>query len=433
MINSFFKFLIFSLLIFLPSFAHSFKLELSAKAAILINSETGAVLYEKNAHLPLYPASITKMVTALYALEKKEGALEERVQAPLEAVTAVYPHVRRRFQTHPPYRLEFGGSHMGIKTGEELSFRVLLYGLMLVSGNDAANVIAHFVSGSIPQFIKELNLYVQSKGCKNTQLHTPHGLPHSDHKTTAYDMALLAREALKKPLLREIVKTASYTRPATHLQPEAVMYQHNALVKPGSKFYYPKAIGIKTGFTNAGGYTLIAAAEDEKRKLIAVLLGCEHLDERYKDAIALFEAAFNEKKAERTLFSKEFDRFTHSIKGGKTLLKGELREDVRLSFYESEKQIFSSKIAWDENPLPIMQGQKVGTLTIFSDREERMFEAPLFAYLPVEPTLKYSFYSKWLSCKRLLSHYLGVLLAFIGCVLLVSSYLIFHREKSFKK
>ena len=425
--NSFFKFLILSLLTILPSFASPFKLELSAKAAILINSETGAVLYEKNAHLPLYPASITKMVTALYAIEKRQEALDERIQAPFEAVCAVYPHVRRRSQAHPPYRLEFGGSHMGIKTGEELSFRVLLYGLMLVSGNDAANVIAYFVSGSIPQFIKELNLYVQSKGCKNTELHTPHGLPYPDHKTTAYDMALLAREALKQPLLREIVKTVSYTRPKTHLQPEAIMYQHNALIKPGSKFYYPKAIGIKTGFTNAGGYTLIAAAEDEERKLVAVLLGCEHLDERYKDAIALFEAAFNEKKVERTLFSKEFDIFNHAIKGGKTLLKAELKEDTRLSFYESENHHFCSKISWDENPLPIMQGQNVGKVTIFS-REEPLLEVPLFAQHRVEPTLSYLLHSKWQSCKKALNSYLGILLALIGSAIVLGGYFIFHRK-----
>lgn len=425
--NFFFKFLILSLLTFLSSFASPLKLELSAKAAILINSETGAVLYEKNAHLPLYPASITKMVTALYALEKKEHALEEQVEALFDAVCAVYPHVRRRSEAHPPYRLEFGGSHMGIKAGEKLSFRVLLYGLMLVSGNDAANVIAHFVSGSIPEFMKELNLYVQSKGCKNTKFYTPHGLPHPEHKTTAYDMALLAREALKKPLLREIVKTVSYTRPQTHLQPQTTMYQHNALIKPGSKFYYPKAIGIKTGFTSAGGYTLIAAAEDEKRKLIAVLLGCEHLDARYKDAIALFEAAFNEKKAERILFSKEFDTFNHKIKGGKTLLKAELKEDARLSFYESENHNFSSKIVWDVNTLPIAQGQNVGKITIFS-REEKMLEVPLFARHPVEPTFHYLLHSKWQSCKKVFSSYIGIFLAFIGGAIVMGCYFIFHRK-----
>jgi len=412
-----FKILILSLLPFLFSFA---KLDLSAKAAVLMNSETGAVLYEKNAHTLLYPASITKMITAMYALEKKGDALEESVKAPFDAVCAVYPHVRRRSQTHPPYRLEFGGTHMGIKAGEVLSFRTLLYGLMLVSGNDAANVIANYVSGSIPQFINELNLYVQSKGCRHTQLHTPHGLSHDDHKTTAYDMAILAREALKNPTLRQIVSTASYTRPATNLQPEAIMHQHNGLVNPQSKFYYPKAIGIKTGFTNAAGYTLIAAAEDDNRKLIAVLLGCQRLDERYKDAIALFEAGFQEKKAQRTLFSREFDTFSRAVKGGKNLLKARLHSDAVIHYYESEKQTFSSHVIWQENALPITEGQKVGHVQILSDRGESMVEVPLFAQARVEPTLTYLL-------QKGVSQYLCWILAFIGCALVLSSYLIFKR------
>src|SRR5262249_29815551 len=96
----------------------------------------------------------------------------------------------------------------------------------------------------------ELNDFVKRKNCINTHLYTPHGLPHPEHKTTAYDMALLAKEALKIPLLREMAKTTKYVRPASNMQSEFVLHQHNALVKPGGKFYYPKAIGIKTGYTN---------------------------------------------------------------------------------------------------------------------------------------------------------------------------------------
>lgn len=414
-----FKFLTLSALPFLSSFA---KPDLSAKAAVLMNRETGAVLYEKNAHMPLYPASITKMITALYALEKKGDALEEPVKASFDAVCAVHPHVKRRSQAHPPYRLEFGGTHMGIKAGEVLSFRTLLYGLLLVSGNDAANVIAEYVSGSIPQFMNELNLYVQSKGCLHTQLYAPHGLSHDDHKTTAYDMALLAREALKNRMLRQIVSTTSYIRPATNLQPEAVMHQHNALVNPQSKFYYPKAIGIKTGFTNAAGYTLVAAAEDGNRKLIAVLLGCQRLDERYKEAIALFEAGFQEKKVQRTLFAKEFDTFTRAVKGGKNLLKAGLHTDAVIDYYESEKQTFSSHVVWQVDALPIIEGQRVGHVQIVSDRGESIAEVPLFAQACVAPTLGYIL-------QKGLNQYLCWILALIGCAVVFSSYCIFHRKR----
>ncbi len=212
---------------------------------------------------------------------------------------------------------------MGIKAGETLPFRALIYGLMLTSGNDAANVISQYVSGSISTFMEELNRFVREKGCLQTVLYTPHGLHHPEHKTTAYDLGILACEALKNPFFREVVMTTQYVRPQTNKHPESILSQHNALVKPG-RFHYPKAIGIKTGYTLSSGYTLVSAAEDDQRKLIAVLLGCEKIEHRYKDAIALFEAGFNEKKVSRTLFSKGFDLFAYSMEGGKTPLQAYL-------------------------------------------------------------------------------------------------------------
>src|SRR3989304_627075 len=147
--------------------------EVSAKSAILINADTGAPLFEKNAHLPCYPASITKVATALYTLEKKSSYLDEVVTAPLDAIATVSPVARRQSGKPPAYRLEFGGTHIGIKAGEELSLRVLLYGLMLPSGNDAANVISHHVSGSIPTFMEEMNSFIRAKGCNETVFYTP--------------------------------------------------------------------------------------------------------------------------------------------------------------------------------------------------------------------------------------------------------------------
>ncbi len=404
------------------------KVEVSAKAAILINSETGAILFEKNAYQPLYPASITKISTAMYALEKQGPNLEEPVMASADAVAAVHAHVRRADDgKHPSYRLEFGGSHMGIKLGEVLSFRVLLYGLMLSSGNDAANVIAEHISGSVCQFLKELNAYVQSKGCKHTVFHTPHGLPHADHKTTAFDMAILAKEGMKNPLFREVVKTVAYKRPATNLQPESILHQHNALVKPGSKFYYPKAIGIKTGYTSAGGYTLVAAAEDKQRKLIAVLLGCEHLDQRYRDAITLFETAFQEKKAERTLFSEEFDFFSTQVSGGKNGLQAGLGSDLIVAYYPSEGQIFHSKIFWDDQRLPIRKGEKVGEIAIYTDNEQLFTKAALYATNGVDPTLRYVLGLKCQAGKQMLYAHHSIVLSLIGCITLAGAF-IFHAK-----
>lgn len=407
------------------------KVEVSAKGAILLNAETGAVLWEKNAHTPMVPASTTKMFTALYALEKKGAMLDEMVTASLDAVSCVHPTIRRAGSSqHPPYRLEFGGTHMGIKAGETLPLRTLLYGLMLTSGNDAANVIAQHVSGSISTFMEELNRFVRAKGCQNTILYTPHGLPHDEHKTTAYDMAILAKEAIKNPIFREVVKTTQYPRLATNKQLESILYQHNALVKPG-KFYYPKAIGIKTGYTISGGYTIVAAAEDAERKLIVVLLGCEKIEQRYKDAIALFEAGFNEKKISRTLFSKGFDLFSYQIDGAKAPLQAYLSQDIALQYYPSEEPTFKASIAWQVLTMPILAGQKVGEMQILSPEGRILTAAPIFAVRNVGATFSHQVQLAWKKVKKGLWDNVTLVMAAVGIILLSSTF--YYSKRALKR
>ncbi len=412
------------------------KAEVSAKSAILMNAETGKVLFEKNSRTPMYPASITKMITAQYALERLGNSYDGMITASSDAVSAVQPHVRRAENgKHPPYRLEFGGTHMGLKVGETLPFKTLLYGLMLVSANDAANVIAEHVSGSVSQFMQDMNEYVKSKGCHQTTLFTPHGLTHSQHKTTAYDMSLLAREALKNPLLCEVVKTVRSVRTASNMQPESFLLQHNALVKPG-KFYYPQAMGIKTGYTSLGGYTLVAAAQDKKRKLVAVLLGCDNLEQRYKDAIALFDLAFHEKLASRTLFAKEFDTFSYKVPGGKTSLQAVLFDDLIVEYFPSEEPIYQSAVHWKHDALPIMPGQQVGEVRIFSEQSQLIVSSPLFASKEVRPTLSYTVHAQWCALKDLLALHIPLILALVGCGVVGLTFLIYEltgRDKKRKR
>ena len=406
--------------------------EVSAKSAILVNADTGVPLFEKNAHLPCYPASITKVATALYALEKKSNALDEVVTAPLDAIATVSPAVRRNTGKHPPYRLEFGGTHMGIKAGEELSLRVLFYGLMLPSANDAANVIAQYVSGSIPKFMEEMNSFIREKGCTETMFYSPHGMPHPEHKTTAHDMAIIAREALKYPFFREVVGTVRYSRPETNKQPESLMLQHNALLRPGP-FYYPKAIGIKTGYTLAGGYTMVAAAQHNDRRLIVVLLGCETIEQRYRDAVALFEAAFAEPKASRKLFAKGFDNFSLSVKGGKSSLEACLSEDLTLEYYPSEEPQFRTSIRWQLPCLPIASGQRVGEIQVVSAKGEMLKKAPLFAIYSVESTFGHRcgvFFGK---IQIALSGYLALILAVLGIGIIGLCFYIFHYRHEKKR
>ncbi len=418
------------LFLFLPLHASSpLKVEVSAKGAILMNAETGAVLWEKNARASFYPASTTKIITALYALEKKGHVLDELVTASYDAVATVHPNVRRAGNGgHLPYRLEFGGTHMGIKAGETLPLRTLFYGLMLASGNDAANVIAEYVSGSVTHFMEELNRFVHEKGCLDTILHTPHGLPCPEHKTTAYDLAILAREAMKNPFFREVVKSTQFPRLPTNKQPESILYQHNALIKPG-RFYYPKAIGIKTGYTLSGGYTMVAAAEDPQRKLIAVFLGCEKIEQRYKDAIALFEAGFHEKKVSRTLFSKGFDLFNHALEGGNTLLQAYLSQEIVLEYFPSEEPLFRTAVSWQVPPLPILAGQKVAEMQIFSSENQLLSSAPLFAVRAVEPTLRHQVLLVWKKVKQGIWDHVALCMAVGGILILTSTFYYSHRSK----
>jgi D-alanyl-D-alanine carboxypeptidase (penicillin-binding protein 5/6) len=402
--------------------ASPLKVDVSAKSAVLINAETGAVLWEKNAAAPIFPASTTKIITALYAVERKGDALEEMVEASFDAVACVPAATRRAVRGgHPPYRLEYGGTHMGIKAGEILPLRALFYGLMLSSGNDAANVIAEYVSGDVSTFMEGMNRYVQEKGCQNTTLYTPHGLPWEAHKTTAREMAILAREFLKHPFLCEVARSTYFVRPQTNKQAESRMTQFNALLKPG-RFFYPKAFGIKTGYTDAAGYTLVTAAKDENRTLIATLFGCEKIEQRYSDAIALFEAAFHEKKLSRTLFSKGFDLFSCPVEGGKLALQASLAEDLLLHYYPSEEPVFKTAVLWQVPPLPISPNQQVAEMQVLSADGKLLMAAPLYAVKGVEATLLYQCQLGWQKVKKGLWDHLGLVMASMGLLVLGGSY-----------
>lgn len=406
-------------------------MEVSAKSGILINAKTGAVLWEKNPHEPLSPASTTKMITALVAYEKKQGELHQKVVAPYDAVHVVPIHERR--SSHPPYRLEHGGTSMGVRLGEELPFISLLHGLMLCSGNDAANVIAHHVSGSVPAFVEEMNAFVKMKGCVNTKLYTPHGLPHKEHVTTAYDMALLARCFLEHDVLREIVSLKSAPRPETNKQPESVIAQHNALIRPG-RFHYPKAKGIKLGYTIDAGFCMVSAAEDVNRDLILVLFGCPKREQFYQELIALFEMAFQEKKKERLLFSRGFEKFSHDYPGGKIPVQALLNQDVLVSYYPSEEPKWRTSVVWEENPLPVQTGQRVGFLQVWDGDRKLVCSVPIEATKDVPMTWSYQCSCYLEELKRECRKKNRLILAGLGSFLICGvGYLSHNRAKRARK
>jgi D-alanyl-D-alanine carboxypeptidase (penicillin-binding protein 5/6) len=368
--------------------AEQLDLSVDAEAAILMNPDTGAILYEKNSHALHFPASITKIATATYALQKKGDNLDINITAEQEALGSVSEDTKRKNNyTTPSYILVNGGSHIGIKKGEVLSLRNLLYGMMVASGNDASNVIANFLGdGSIPKFMQELNLYLKEIGCTSTIFQNPHGLHHPQHQTTAYDMAILTREALKNPQFRQIVSTVRYTRPKTNKQEATTLVQTNLLLRPG-KLYYPKAIGVKTGHLALAKNTFVGAAKDGERTLIAVLLKAQDRKDMFANAVKMFETAFSQPKIQRILLRSGPQKFTLELAGAKHPIITYLQENVTLDYYPAEELKVKCLLAWNEElTLPVSKDAIVGKLTIQLENGHTLKQIPLLAQESVEAT-----------------------------------------------
>lgn len=387
-----------------------------AESAILMNAETGAILYEKNGDEVRYPASITKIATALYALEKNRGFLDSDVIAEQDSIgTVKESETKRTGYKGPPYRLTIGGTHIGIKRGEVLPLRALLYGMMLESGNDAANVIAQYTSGKITTFVQEMNAHLKAIGCQKTTFKNPSGLHHPDHQTTAYDMAVMTREALRDPVFREIVKTVHYTRPKTNKQDEATLYQHNRLVKRGA-CYYKHAIGVKTGYHSLAGNNVVAAAEKDGRTLIAVLMGYKDKQEKYEDAIALFEEAYSQPLIQRTLFSAGKQKMTVPVEGAGSV-SVYIEEPVVLEYYEAETPKVRAWVEPIERTVPVHRGEKMGQM-LFADAAGNVLKTvDLYASEDVKGSLTHRMKAFFSEYYRFLRY--GVLFTIvIGCILI---------------
>ncbi|MFA5881587.1 MAG: D-alanyl-D-alanine carboxypeptidase family protein [Eubacteriales bacterium] len=240
------------------------KVSVSAAAAILVDAKTGQVLFAKNPFQQRPPASTTKVITALLAIES--GRL-------MEPVTVS----RRAAYTE--------GSSMYLSAGEVLTMSDLLYGALLNSGNDACAAIAEHVAGSLENFAVLMNMKALALGAVNTNFTNPHGLPDKDHYTCAYDLALIARSALENQTFSEIVKTKDKVVNLPGQGWDRRLQNTNQLL-----WRYFWADGIKTGTTNAAGQCLISSATKGSRQLVAVVL---RSGDRWNDSIKMFEYGFN--------------------------------------------------------------------------------------------------------------------------------------------
>lgn len=247
--------------------------EINAEAAVVMDADSGAVLYQKNMDKKEYPASTTKIMTGLLAIENS---------SPDETVT---------FSHDAVFSIEPGSTHIGMQENEKLSMDQSLYALLMASANEVANAISEHVGGSKDKFIQMMNARAKKIGCKNTNFQNPHGLHDDNHYTTAYDMALITREALSSDKFREIISTYNYEIPGTNLIKEKRVFQNHHGMLPQGKYPYDGCIGGKTGFTSKAGHTLVTCAERDGMTLICAVMKSDVVC--YKETKDLLDYGFN--------------------------------------------------------------------------------------------------------------------------------------------
>lgn len=376
-INKRILFILFLILLFITP--QCFSYESQAKACVLINGHSQKVLFEKNQDEYIFPASTTKIVTALYILKNCSEILDQVAVAKKNALKTITAQAKKDSNYRcPAYWLETDGIGLGIKVGEEMVLRDLLSALLVKSPNDAANVLAEHIGGSIETFMNYINCLTKELGLTKSNFINPHGLHHPMHRSTAYEMAIFTCEAMKFPLFRKIIQMTSYQFPQTNLEYERPLVQTNRLVK-ANRYFYPYCIGGKTGTTLAAGKCLIALAEKEGRVLIACQFGCENRDTLYSDCIRLFDEAFAEKQIAKQVFKEGIYPVTIDILGKKRKVNISVPEPVFYRYYPSEKEQMTLSFSIDEKRAPIQKGEKIGDIVLENARKTIRQTFPIFA------------------------------------------------------
>lgn len=396
--------------------------EIEGEAGILMNAESGTILFEKESHQLLFPASTTKIATALFALTVLNNDLHSSVVAESESLKSMSEVNKKKLNYQmPAYWLEPDGTHIAIKMNEDLSFRTLLEGMLISSGNDAANVVAQALGPTIPAFMHRLNAFLKDIGCLNTYYLNPHGLHHPEHVTTAYDLALMTSVALKNSIFCQIVSKIKFERPSTQAQSAATFWQTNRLLRSG-EYYYPYAIGVKTGYHSKAKKTFVGAARFQGRTLIVVLLGYKNKNAVFEDAKTIFETAFKQSKVEKTFFSAGPQSFNIDIPRAKNNLKTYMDEDLSLTYYPAEEQDVKCYLSWDPFQLPIAKDRKVGELQLIASGKI-LKKVDLKAFNSVNLKWPYNWFQNLKNFYR--DHFfLSLLYLLLCCTGLISSLLI---------
>lgn len=280
---------------------------ITAGSAILIDADTGTILYDKNSHVKGYPASVTKLMTALLTIENCSLS---------EIIT---------FSRAAEQSVTWEDAKLGIKEGEQMTIEEAMYALLLKSANDVAFGLGEHIAGNIPAFAEMMNVRAAELGALNTHFNNASGLNDPNHYTTAYDIAMFSRTIMTNPTLTAMMQTRSHVIPPTNKyeQQRTVSQRHEMLLKGEHRYDY--AIGGKTGFTDESKYTLCTFATKDEMNLIAVVLLCKDSDIRYVDTKALFEYGFNNfehltmSQADTSNLLNKTNYYSSSIFGGSSI------------------------------------------------------------------------------------------------------------------
>ena len=327
-----------------------------AETGIVIDAKTGQVLYDKNMNEQRYPASTTKVMTALLALENLDLSKTVTIDA------------------ETPFT---GGSRIYLLEGEQIKVEQLMYAMLLESANDAAVTLGKEIAGSIPAFAEMMNQKAKELGAKNTNFVNPNGLHDDNHMTTAYDLAMIAREAMKNQEFRKLVTTYRYVIPATNKQDTRYLYNTNRLIYDEHTkelvngvmrvAKYDGATGIKTGYTGEAGGCLIAGAKRGDTELISVVMKST-TEGRFADSIALLDYAFANYKTVKAMDANTILGEIPVKRGANQKVEVVSARDAYVTLpVEASKFQVNTKIVLDDKvKAPVTLGQKVGTVEIYA-------------------------------------------------------------------
>ena len=340
-------------------------LNVDAKASLIIEENSGKVIHEDNSNVQNYPASVTKILTAILTLENCE--LTDTVTVSKTAIS----NIPSGYVIAPLF------------VGEQMSVEDLLYALMLKSANDAAYVLAEHVGGSVEGFSEMMNKKAEELGCKNTHFVNPNGIHNSNHYTTAYDMYLIARYAMKNEEFVKIVSTYQHALSATnkYSKNDRIMKNTNSFVNPSSRYYDENVKGIKTGTTLQAGNCLITNISKNGFDVITVILGAKTSESKFSETKKMMNYVFDNyeftqihKKGD-VIKNIEVEKATKETKSLNLVISEDIKSinNIKIKAEEIEPEINLN----NEIIAPISKGQELGTIKYTIDGLE--YNAKLLA------------------------------------------------------